>query len=51
MADKTNLTTNLGGGQYGLKYAKFVPILVNAIQELSSQVSDLKEQLDKCNCD
>ena len=52
MSDKTNLTTNLteDGKQYGLKYAKFVPILVNAIQELSSQVSDLKEQLDKCNC-
>ena len=53
MADKTNLTTNLteDGKQYGLRYAKFVPILVKAIQELSSQVSDLKEQLDKCNCD
>ena len=37
--------------QYGLKYERFVPILVKAVQELSDQVADLKEKLDKCNCD
>ena len=53
IADKTNLTTTLteDGKQYGLKYERFVPILVKAVQELSDQVADLKEQLDKCNCD
>jgi hypothetical protein len=53
IADKTNLTTTLtaDGKQYGLKYERFVPILVKAVQELSDQVTDLKEQLDKCNCE
>lgn len=53
MSDKTNLTTSLthDGKQYGIQYNKFVPILVKAVQELSDQVSDLKDQLDKCNCE
>ena len=53
VSDKTNLTTSLtnDGKQYGLKYERFVPILVKAVQELSDQVTDLKDQLDKCNCD
>jgi len=53
ISDKTNLTTNLtkDGKQYSLKYERFVPILVKAVQELSDQVTDLKDQLDKCNCE
>ena len=53
VSDKTNLTTSLtnDGKQYGLKYERFVPILVKAVQELSDQVTDLKDQLDKCNCE
>jgi hypothetical protein len=44
IADKTNLTTSLSGdgAQYSLKYTKFVPILVKAIQELSAEVEKLK---------
>ena len=44
MADKTNLMTSLttDGKQYGLQYSKFIPILVNAIQELSAEVEKLK---------
>jgi len=38
MSDKSNLTTNkTEDGAYGLTYAKFVPILVKAIQELSAK--------------
>jgi hypothetical protein len=29
---------------YGLKYSKFVPMLVNAIQELSAKVEDLEKE-------
>jgi len=45
--DKTNLTTNLSedGVQYGIQYSKFVPILVKAVQELSSQVEELKDKI------
>ena len=51
IADKTNLTTNLteDGEQYGIQYSKFVPILVNAVQELSAQIEELKTQ-PKCKC-
>ena len=46
MSDKTNLTTNLSndGKQYGLQYSKFVPILVKAVQELSAEITKLKEE-------
>lgn len=45
--DKTNLTTTLSDDEkmYGLKYSKFVPILVNAVQELSTQVDTLTAEL------
>ncbi len=45
IAEKTNLTTSLteDGKQYGIKYSKFVPILVKAIQELSAKVKALEE--------
>ena len=45
ISDKSNLTTTLSddGNQYGLKYNKFVPMLVKAVQELSAQVEELKK--------
>jgi hypothetical protein len=45
ISDKTNLTTSLteDGKQYGIKYSNFVPILVKAIQELSTKVKALEE--------
>jgi len=44
ISDKTNLTTTLSGDgkQYGIKYNKFVPILVKAIQELSAKNDSLE---------
>ena len=47
MADKTNLTTTLtnDGKQYGIKYNKFVPILVKAIQELSAKNDALEARI------
>jgi len=46
--DKTNLTTHLSedGEQYGIQYSKFVPILVKAVQELSAQVTTLKDEIN-----
>jgi hypothetical protein len=45
IADKTNLTTSLteNGKQYGIKYSKFIPILVKAVQELSAKVKALED--------
>jgi len=42
--DKTNLITSLtdDGKQYGMKYSKFIPILVKAIQELEARVKELE---------
>jgi hypothetical protein len=44
ISDETNLVSSLSvdGTRYGLKYEKFVPILVKAIQELSAEVETLK---------
>ena len=44
ISDQTNLVSSLSvdGTRYGLKYEKFVPILVKAIQELSAEVEKLK---------
>jgi hypothetical protein len=46
ISDKTNLTTTLSGDgkQYSLKYSKFVPIRVKALQELSAEVEKLKKE-------
>jgi len=45
IADKTNLTTSITGDgkQYGIQYAKFVPILVKAIQELTARIKTLED--------
>ena len=42
--DETNLTTYASEDKdsYGLTYAKFVPMLVKAVQELSAEVEELK---------
>ena len=47
IADKTNLTTSLSddGKQYGIKYNKFVPILVKALQELSAKNDALEARI------
>jgi hypothetical protein len=44
IADKTNLTVSVtdDGKQYGMRYAKLVPILVKAIQELEARVKELE---------
>jgi hypothetical protein len=46
--DKSNLISNISedGKMYSLKYSKFIPMLVNAVQELSSEVEELKSKLE-----
>ena len=48
LEDKTNLVSNLTGDgkMYQLQYEKFVPILVKAVQELSTKVKELETQLN-----
>ena len=44
--DNTSILTDKNAdGNYGLQYEKFVPVLINAVQELSSQVDELKQEL------
>jgi len=46
--DKTNIITQKGeDGQYSLTYEKFIPILINAVKELSLQVEELKTKLNE----
>jgi len=46
-SNKTNLTVSLSadGEQYGIKYSKFVPILVKALQELSEKNDALEARI------
>jgi len=48
MSDETNLVSGVSadGKSYGLKYEKFVPILVKAVQELSTQVTALQAEVN-----
>ena len=49
---KSNLISSISedGKMYGLKYNKFVPMLVNAVQELSEKVKELESKAhEKCN--
>ena len=45
--DKTSILTDKHdtNGNYGLTYSKFIPVLINAVQELSMQVDKLKSEL------
>ena len=45
LSDKTNLTFHSSEDEqmYGIKYSKFVPMLVKAVQELSAEVEELKK--------
>jgi hypothetical protein len=47
ISDKTNLISNLtdDGTQYGLKYDRFVPILVKAIQEQNALITALTDRI------
>jgi hypothetical protein len=44
--DETALLTSKGeDGNYGLTYSKFVPVLINAVQELSATVTTLQQEI------
>jgi hypothetical protein len=47
IADKTNLTVSVSGDgkQYGMRYAKLVPILVKAIQEQNALIEALTSRV------
>ncbi len=49
LSDNTNLTFHLSNDEkmYGIKYGKFVPMLVKAVQELSAEVEELKAKLEE----
>ena len=40
--DNMLITTVNGDGNYGLQYTKLIPVLVNAIKELSTKVTALE---------
>ena len=43
----TMLVTDVNAdGNYGMQYAKLVPILINAVKELSAENTALKARLD-----
>ena len=47
LEDKTSILTDKNAdGNYGLTYSKFVPVLINAVKELSAEVEELKAKLE-----
>jgi hypothetical protein len=45
--DETSILTTVNAdGNYGLTYGKFVPVLINAVQELSAQVTTLQQEIN-----
>ena len=52
LEDKTNLTSHQSDDEkmYGLKYSKFVPSLVKAVQELSAEIEELKKWKEEHTC-
>jgi hypothetical protein len=45
--DNTSIITSISeNGNYGLTYAKFVPVLIKAIKELSTQVTTLQQEIN-----
>ena len=44
--DNMLVTDVNGDGNYGMQYSKLVPILINAVKELSAEVEQLKSQLN-----
>jgi len=51
--DKTALVTTLSGDgkAYSLQYERFVPMLIKSVQELSTQVESLKEEIEELKND
>jgi hypothetical protein len=51
--DLTALVTTLSGDgkAYSLQYERFVPMLIKSVQELSSQVENLKEEIEELKND
>ena len=44
--NKTSIITQKSNdGNYSLTYEKFIPVLINAVQELSAQVTTLQQEL------
>jgi len=45
--DKTSILTDKNAdGNYGLTYEKFVPVLINAVKELSTKIEELENKLE-----
>ena len=44
--DNMLVTDVNGDGNYGMKYSKLVPILINAVKELSAKVEELESKLN-----
>jgi hypothetical protein len=42
----TLITTENSDGNYGMSYERLVPVLVNAVKELSAEVEQLKSQIN-----
>ena len=44
--DDMLITSEDEGGNYGMKYERIVPILINAVKELSAKVEELESKLN-----